>query len=394
MPSLTISKISCYRTEDIDERDELRCKVIVDNAKQYELRHTMFAGDNWSVNRNYTYNNTITFELWEDDEDGSEMLLGTTTFGRDSKGGRGRYTKNKAIYAVFFDIVEASEAAVEKPMPVPAKVKKKGKVKLRNAKDKTQETMQVEEANDTEPSVSDSVETHQEIRVDGAFPKVNFKKWFRPSEHGFKFGNAFKLDIPIKLPFIEKFGSSYGLCGGMSLLAADCFVHGVAMPDLKKAPETGTKLYTYILNRQLDTFGTRFKYLIKFFRWWRMYSTFETQQATLKEWTKLKQLIDDGKPTPLGLVYVDEQTGRLWDNHQVLGYDYKQISSTEIHIHIYDPNYPNRDDVFIKAELDTSQTTSKNVQRLICNEHIPNVRTKTVRGFFIIPVRTRKPDFA
>jgi len=392
MPSLTISKISCYRTEDIDEKDELRCKIIVDNAKKHELRHTMFAGDNWSLNRNYMYHNTITFELWEDDEDGSEMLLGTTTFGRDSKGGRGRYTKAKAIYAIFFEIVAESKAAVEKPMPVPAKVKKKGKVKVRNSKGKKKKTVEV--TTQVEPSVSDVTVNYQEMDVDAAMPKINLKKWFRPSEHGFKFGNAFKLDIPIKLPFIEKFGSSYGLCGGMSLMAADCYTHGVPMPVLGKAPETGTQLYSYILARQLDTFGSRFKYLIKFFKWWRMYSTFETQQATLKEWTKLKQRIDDGKPTPLGLVYVDEQTGRLWDNHQVLGYDYKQVSSTEIHIFIYDPNYPKRDDVFIKAELDTSQTTNKNVQRLICNEHIPNMRTKTVRGFFIIPVKTRKPSFA
>ncbi|MGB1205569.1 MAG: hypothetical protein ACPG5B_07990 [Chitinophagales bacterium] len=388
MPSLTISKISCYRTEDIDEKDELRCRIIIDKAKKHELRHTMFAGDNWTLNRNYTYHSTITFELWEDDDD-SQKLLGTTTFGRDSKGGRGRYKKDKAIYAVFFDIVEASEPATEKPMPVQAKVKKKGKVKVRKAKKGKAKKNQPKEV-----KYEDSAVTQQEVTVEGAFPKVNFKKWFRPSEHGFKFGNAFKLDLPIKLPFIEKFASSYGLCGGMSLMAADCYTHGISMPAVGKAPETGSKLYSYILNRQLDTFGARFKYLIKFFKWWRMYSTFETQQATLKEWTKLKKRIDEGKPTPLGLVYVDEQTGRLWDNHQVLGYDYKQISSTEIHIYIYDPNYPKRDDVFIKAKLDTSQTNKKNVQRLICDEHIPNLRTKTVRGFFIIPVKTRKPDFA
>ena len=390
MPSLTISKISCYRTEDIDKKDELRCRIIVDNEKKHELRHTMFARENWNLNRNYSYNETITFELWEDDEDGSATLLGSTTFEKDSKGGRGRYIKGKAVYALFFDVVAASEAAIEKPVPV--KVRKKGKVRVKH-KGKKQK-VQKEAPQSIEANTSDNTAPNHEIMVEGAFPKVNLKKWFRPSEHGFKFGNAFKLDIPIRLPFIEKFGSSYGLCGGMSLMAADCYTHGIAMPSLNKAPETGTKLYSYILTRQLDTFGSRFKYLIKFFKWWRMYSTFETQQATLKEWTKLKKRIDDGKPTPLGLVYVDEQSGRLWDNHQVLAYDYKQISGTELHIHIYDPNYPRRDDVFIKAELDTSQTTNKSVQRLICNEHIPNVRTKTVRGFFIIPVRTRKPDFA
>ena len=80
---------------------------------------------------------------------------------------------------------------------------------------------------------------------------------FRASVHGFKFPNSFSLPAALTGPLARigiPIGSgAYGLCGGMSFLAADHFVFGVPIPTTTSIPTTGSSLYNQILRRQLDS---------------------------------------------------------------------------------------------------------------------------------------------
>ena len=66
---------------------------------------------------------------------------------------------------------------------------------------------------------------------------------FRPSRHGFKFTNFFTLPSGITVPLnylgIPVGSGSYGLCGGMSFLAADYFSHGLGDPRHVDSPAHG-----------------------------------------------------------------------------------------------------------------------------------------------------------
>ncbi len=398
MPSLNLQYIVCFHTEDADNNDELKCLVTVDKSKKQQFRHTMFPREMWTLNRNYVFKKEIKIQLWEEDEDGSSKLIGETKVkaGKKHNEQSEEYEKGTALYRIVYtvedDIPESVYSPAAKPrqhkvekIRVKGKVKGKTKVRGHKADKPVKENPRLEE-------VESSKKPSFDLDLDLNLPEIttNINK-FIPSIHGFNFSNLFKLKLPIRIPFIPKFNSTYGLCGGMSLMAADFYEHGNQLPGHDKTPDTGTTLFNHIFKRQLDTFGSNYRYLGKFFQWWRMYSTLETQQKTLQEWVKLKKKLDDGKPTVLGLLYVDEQTGKLWDNHQVLAYDYEQVSSTLLYIKIYDPNYPKRDNVFIKAQLDTTLTHKKEVQRLISHHQIPDVRNRLVRGFFVINVSKQKP---
>jgi hypothetical protein len=87
---------------------------------------------------------------------------------------------------------------------------------------------------------------------------------------------------------------------------------------------------------------------------------------------------------------------KIWRNHQVLAYSYSDISATTIDINIYDPNYPQRDDVIIQMERVPVGTTlipgvpprKRTVLGFKCCQKIGD-REKKVRGFFCDALCTR-----
>jgi hypothetical protein len=95
----------------------------------------------------------------------------------------------------------------------------------------------------------------------------------------------------------------------------------------------------------------------------------------------------------LGLVYVSSSDNfAIWKNHQVLAYAYSEISATTIDINIYDPNYPENDDVVIRVERVPVGTTfvpgvpprKRTVLGFSCTQKVSNLNKK-IRGFFAMP---------
>ncbi|MEH7418417.1 hypothetical protein V7266_24415 [Neobacillus drentensis] len=190
---------------------------------------------------------------------------------------------------------------------------------------------------------------------------------FLPSLSGFKFGNNFP---PVPLKKINVLGqqipignASYGLCGGMILAVIDYFEAKMLIPSDLTAPASGP-LFEYIVNRQIDSFQLPLglmKYMVlmnpflpdhetkarnigaaSHGRVWKMMN---------EEWPKIKNDLDNGMLSPLGLVRVKSLNPfEIRRNHQVLAYGY-DLNENNLSIHIYDPNFPNDDQVTLTLNM-------------------------------------------
>lgn len=189
---------------------------------------------------------------------------------------------------------------------------------------------------------------------------------FKPSIHGWPFGNCWKYTIP----FIGYQVSGWGFCGGMCRVALDRFYNARLIPRDTPQPQEGDSLYSEIFNAQteslpLDTI-------------WKIYTwqmkpdlSHRTRQhslgySTLQEWPKLKSYLDNSKPITLTIIKHsnDGDVFHLSDNHRVVAYAYQvrdlvagsgegapDGASQAVDIAIYDPNYPNDDDVLLTFYL-------------------------------------------
>ena len=222
---------------------------------------------------------------------------------------------------------------------------------------------------------------------------------FKPSVHGFKFINNFSgyplpFSIP-NLPDLSSVGKAYGLCGGMSSAAYDFLLAGRSIPSDISTPTQGSPLHKYLYRRQVDTFGALGDYITKFAQWMVLPddTILGIQKRTYDEFEAIHAKLDDGNAVVLGLIYVSgRDSWEIWNNHQALAYSYSEISATTIDINIYDPNYPQRDDVAIRLERVPVGTTlipgvpprKRTVLGFKCSQKIGEF-DKNIRGFFAMP---------
>ncbi len=191
---------------------------------------------------------------------------------------------------------------------------------------------------------------------------------FLPSTSGFRFSNSFprvpvrNIGIPgvITIPIGD---ASNGLCGGMAFAVCDYFEAGRTPPANTTPPSRGA-LFDYLVDRLFDSFDLPFgpgRYL-------QLMSPLLPDGDTLwtrlgiaphgrawrtirEEWPKVRRDIDDGHPSPLGLVRVKSNDPRdLKENHQVLAYGYDLVG-TSLTLRVYDPNRPGRDDVTLSLGI-------------------------------------------
>jgi len=199
---------------------------------------------------------------------------------------------------------------------------------------------------------------------------------FLPSTSGFRFANDFphvpvrSIGIPnvISVPIGD---ASNGLCGGMAFAARDYFEAERPPPDDTTAPGEGP-LFDYLCDRLFDSFDlplgpARYLELMS-----PMLSDGETLwsrtgfmphgrawQMVRDEWPRVREDIDAGHPSPLGLVKVKSTDPRqLKEDHQVLAYGY-DLEDGLLTLRLYDPNQPGRDDVMLSLSVaDPSRPTA------------------------------------
>lgn len=194
---------------------------------------------------------------------------------------------------------------------------------------------------------------------------------FTPARNGFRFTNSWSGEplrrIDLKLASIPIGKASNGLCGGMVYAACDWFEAGRPIPDAPVAPDDGSVLRSYVIDRLIDSFdlpGGIVPYVTM------MSTRYPADDGDLlaaigqvasragvlarRTWPTVKQHIDAGHPCPLGLVMVEsDDVADLEHQHQVLAYGY-WIRGTEVTLWVYDPNAPGDNRVTIA--FDTART--------------------------------------
>jgi hypothetical protein len=182
---------------------------------------------------------------------------------------------------------------------------------------------------------------------------------FRPSTHGFHFPNAWPHGPtvrfgPLDPRWIGIGDAADGLCGGMVYTAADLFAADVPVPADREPFASGSAPFKAIVRRQVESLS----WLTVPIRYWlrsalggsfggdRARATFE------REWPKAKAELDAGRPALLGLIRVASVDPRkLTRNHQVMAYGYAE-DGRGVTLRLYDPNWPDRDDVSATIHLD------------------------------------------
>jgi len=182
---------------------------------------------------------------------------------------------------------------------------------------------------------------------------------FLPSLNGFHFANTWPSGPTVHFgPFDPRRvgigDAADGLCGGMVYTVGDLFAANVAMPPDREPPPNGSPRFRAIVRRQVESLA----WLTVPIRYWlrsalgrsfggdRARSTFE------HEWPKAQALLDSGKPAMIGLIRVGSADPRtLRRNHQVMAWGYAE-DGRGVTLRLYDPNWPDRDDVSITLDLD------------------------------------------
>jgi hypothetical protein len=184
---------------------------------------------------------------------------------------------------------------------------------------------------------------------------------FKPSTHGFHFANRWPPGPTVRLgpldPRIVGVGdASTGLCGGMVYTIADLHAAGVPVPADTEPPANGSPRFKSIVRRQVQSLA----YLtvpVRFYARMALGGSFggDRARATLdREWPKAKGELDRGRLVPIGLIRVSARNPRnLTRNHQVVAYGYVE-DGRAVTLRIYDPNWPDRDDVTVTIHLDNA----------------------------------------
>jgi hypothetical protein len=211
---------------------------------------------------------------------------------------------------------------------------------------------------------------------------------FLPSTHGFHFANAWPSGPtvrfgPLDPRWIGIGDAADGLCGGMVYTVGDLYIAGVPVPPDHEQPANGSPRFRAIVRRQVESLV----WLTVPFRYWlrsalggslgadRARATFE------REWPKARDLLDAGSPAMLGLIRVASANPfQLSRNHQVMAFGYAE-DGRGVTLCLYDPNWPDRDDVTIAIGLD----------RAFRPIGLRQSTGEPLLGWFVLPYRPSEP---
>ncbi len=183
---------------------------------------------------------------------------------------------------------------------------------------------------------------------------------FLPSRNGLHYANSWphEPDLKIQTPAgqIAIGDAANGLCGGMAFAVRDLFEAHRLPPATHTNPEDDSPAFNFIVKRLIDSFNLPLG-VAEYYAWMN-YPTHDTwigpeglSHRTIGDsMPALRQTIDSGHPCPLGLVCIHSTNpGDLGQNHQVLAYGYEDDGPTTT-VWVYDPNWPDRDDVTISFD--------------------------------------------
>jgi hypothetical protein len=209
-----------------------------------------------------------------------------------------------------------------------------------------------------------------------------------PSAHGFHFANSWPSGPTVRFgpidPRIIGVGdASAGLCGGMVYMIADLFAAGIPVPSDREPPANGSPRFASIVRRQVESLAL-LTVPVRFYLRMALGSSLggDRARATLdREWPAARASLDDGRLVPIGLIRVASGNPRnLTKNHQVIAWGYVE-DGRGVTLRLYDPNWPDRDDVTITIHLDNALRPSGLTQST----------GESLLGWFVLPYSPSDP---
>ena len=174
---------------------------------------------------------------------------------------------------------------------------------------------------------------------------------FVPSIHGLHFANRFPSGPtlrfgPLDPRWVGVGDAAAGLCGGMSWLVRERFQAGLPIPADAVAPGNGSTLFRALVRRQILSLD----WLRGPLRFWWMGlrgPEWARRRSLQEEWPRMRARIDAGRLALVGLVrHQGWSPWQLTGSHVVLAFGYAvDAGSGAITLRLYDPNWPDRDDV-------------------------------------------------
>ncbi|CAN5604074.1 hypothetical protein BH20CHL7_BH20CHL7_15870 [soil metagenome] len=176
---------------------------------------------------------------------------------------------------------------------------------------------------------------------------------FVPSVNGLHFSNRWDPGPTVRLgvfdPRLIGVGDAKdGLCGGMCWYVRERFETGQPIPADRVAPANGGPLFRSIVRRQILSL----RWLTVPWRFWRaarMLVEALARRSLELEWPRIRATLDAGRLATIGLIrHHGWSPFELSRDHQVLAWGYStDPGSGSITLRLYDPNWPDRDDVTI-----------------------------------------------
>ncbi len=219
---------------------------------------------------------------------------------------------------------------------------------------------------------------------------------FLPSRHGLHFANRFAPGPTVRLGLIDprRVGladAAAGLCGGMSFTVRDLWEAGAVPPDDRQPPANGSRRFVALVRRQVESLDW-LRLPVRFWTmaalhpdpptWWSRAMGRRPLGGLVRnvEWPRIRREIDDGRLAQVGLIRATGiNPARLTLNHQVLAWGYEEQGDRTA-VHLYDPNWPDRDDVELRIEMRRGRSPS-----------FSQSTGESLHGFFLAPYRRREP---
>lgn len=180
----------------------------------------------------------------------------------------------------------------------------------------------------------------------------NAIRGFLPSTHGLHFANRFPSGPTVRLGPIDLrwFGvgdAASGLCGGMAWYVRERFEAGLPVPPDTETPPNGSPFFQALVRRQVQSL----EWLRTPLRFWLAGTLAPTARRSREtEWPRIRARVDAGRLAMVGLVrHHGVNPLGLTRSHQVLAYAYG-VEGERVGLRVYDPNWPDRDDVAIVIE--------------------------------------------
>lgn len=197
---------------------------------------------------------------------------------------------------------------------------------------------------------------------------------FLPSRNGFHFSNSFPNTPDFRINVLGQTiaigNAANGLCGGMTYAARDIF-QAAQMPPAGRTSPTGGPLFDFIARRLMDSFelpGGPLKYLGLMNPGLPDHETDASRLGIAPhgrswimirdEWPRIRADLDAGRLVNMALVRIKSlNPGDLGHNHQVLAWGY-DLDGNTLDIRLYDPNFPEADNVCLTLNLADPQHTT------------------------------------